>query len=107
MVINFQDIKKLPIDLIHNLEIQSDQNQLNSNKFDNKFLLNNEGLSINTLLPEISSKDHSMVVYNIINLIDTSAVWLIGLLAVGIIAALQSTAAETAPSFSWTISNTE
>ena len=55
--------------------------------------VNKEGLSINTLLPEISPKDHSMVVYNIINLIDTSALWLIGLLAVGIIAALQSTAA--------------
>jgi len=44
--INFQDIKKLPVDLINKLETQSDQNSLNSNKFDSKFLLNNEGMSI-------------------------------------------------------------
>ena len=44
--INFQDIKKLPVNLINNLETQSDENLLNSNKFDSKFLLNNEGLSI-------------------------------------------------------------
>lgn len=46
MGINFQDIKKLPLDLINNLEIQSYQNSLNSKNFDSKFLLNNEGLSI-------------------------------------------------------------
>ena len=46
MGINFQDIKKLPVDLINKLETQSDQNSLNSNKFDSKFLLNNEGMSI-------------------------------------------------------------
>ena len=46
MLINFQDIKKLPVDLIKKLETQSDQNSLNSNKFDSKFLLNNEGMSI-------------------------------------------------------------
>ena len=46
MGINFQDIKKLPVNLINNLETQSDENLLNSNKFDSKFLLNNEGLSI-------------------------------------------------------------
>jgi len=44
--INFQDIKKLPVNLINNLETQSDENLLNSKKFDSKFLLNNEGLSI-------------------------------------------------------------
>ena len=44
--INFQDIKKLPVNLINNLETQSDENLLNSNKLDSKFLLNNEGLSI-------------------------------------------------------------
>jgi len=44
--INFQDIKKLPVNLINNFETQSDENLLNSNKFDSKFLLNNEGLSI-------------------------------------------------------------
>ena len=46
MGINFQDIKKLPVNLINNLETQSDENLLNSKKFDSKFLLNNEGLSI-------------------------------------------------------------
>ena len=46
MGINFQDIKKLPVDLVNKLETQSDQNSLNSNKFDSKFLLNNEGMSI-------------------------------------------------------------
>tara|TARA_Y100001960_G_scaffold191318_1_gene200353 strand:- start:302 stop:781 length:480 start_codon:yes stop_codon:yes gene_type:complete len=46
LLINFQDIKKLPVDLINKLETQSDQNSLNSNKFDSKFLLNNEGMSI-------------------------------------------------------------
>ena len=55
--------------------------------------VNNNSLSINTLLPEISSKDHSLVIYHIINLMDNSALWLTGLLAVGIIAAIQSTAA--------------
>ena len=55
--------------------------------------VNNKGLSINTLLPEISSKDHSLVVYHIINLVDNSALWLTGILAVGVIAAIQSTAA--------------
>ena len=46
MSINFQDIKKLPLDLINNLEIQSYQKSLNTKKFDSNFLLNNEGLSI-------------------------------------------------------------
>ena len=46
MGVNFQDIKKLPLDLINNFEIQSHHNLLNSKKFDRKFLLNNEGLSI-------------------------------------------------------------
>ena len=46
LCINFQDIKKLPVNLINNLETQSDENLLNSNKFDSKFLLKNEGLSI-------------------------------------------------------------
>ena len=31
MGINFQDIKKLPVDLINKLETQSDQNSLNAN----------------------------------------------------------------------------
>ena len=46
MGINFQDIKKIPVDLINKLETQSDQNYLNSNKFDSNFLLNNQGMSI-------------------------------------------------------------
>ena len=46
MGINFQDIRKLPVDLINKLETQSDQNSLNSNKFDSEFLLKNEGMSI-------------------------------------------------------------
>ena len=44
--INFQDIKKLPVNLINNLETQSDENLFNSDKLDSKFLLKNEGLSI-------------------------------------------------------------
>jgi len=55
--------------------------------------LNNNGLSIKTLLPEVSNKDHSLIIYHIINLMDKYALWLTGLLAVGLIAALQSTAA--------------
>ena len=46
MGINFQDIKKIPVNLINNLETQSDENLFNSDKLDSKFLLKNEGLSI-------------------------------------------------------------
>ena len=55
--------------------------------------INNNGLAISTLLPEISNNDHSLIIYHIINLMDKHALWLTGLLAVGLIAALQSTAA--------------
>ena len=55
--------------------------------------INNSGLAINNLLPEVSSNDHTLIVYHIINLMDKHALWLTGLLAVGLIAALQSTAA--------------
>ena len=51
--------------------------------------VNSNGLSINKILPELSQKDHSLLIYNIINLIDNSALWLTGLLAVGIIPAIQ------------------
>ena len=55
--------------------------------------INSNGLAINnTLLPEISNNDHSLIIYHIINLMDEYALWLTGLLAVGLIAALQSTA---------------
>ena len=54
---------------------------------------NSNGLTINNLLPEVSSKNHTLVIYNIISLMDKYALWLTGLLALGIIAALQSTAA--------------
>jgi len=59
LVINFQDIKKLSVDLINNLETQSDQNLLNSKIFDRNFLLKNEGLSIfckNNLMGYILAK---------------------------------------------------
>ena len=55
--------------------------------------INSSGLSINKILPEVSSEDHSMLIYQIINLMDNSALWVTGLLAVGVIAAIQSTAA--------------
>ena len=55
--------------------------------------INNSGLSINKILPELSSEDHSLLIYQIINLMDNSALWVTGLLAVGVIAAIQSTAA--------------
>ena len=55
--------------------------------------VNSNGLSINKILPELSQKDHSLLIYNIINLMDNKALWLTGLLAVGVIAAIQSTAA--------------
>ena len=55
--------------------------------------INNSGLSINTVLPELTQKDHTLLIYNIINLMDNSALWLTGLLAVGVIAAIQSTSA--------------
>ena len=55
--------------------------------------INNSGFAIKTLLPEVSKNDHSLIIYHIINLMDKNALWLTGLLAVGLIAALQSTAA--------------
>ena len=55
--------------------------------------INSNGLSISNLLPEVSNKDHIVIIYHIINVLDKHALWLTGLLAVGIIAALQSTAA--------------
>ena len=55
--------------------------------------INNSGLAISTLLPEVSNNDHSLIIYHLINLMDKHALWLTGLLAVGLIAALQSTAA--------------
>ena len=55
--------------------------------------INSKGLSLNNIFPEVSTGDHSLIIYHIINLIDNSALWLTGLLSVGIIAALQSTAA--------------
>ena len=54
--------------------------------------INSNGLAISNLLPEIQNNDHSLIIYHIINLMDEYALWLTGLLAVGIIAALQSTA---------------
>ena len=56
--------------------------------------INSSGLSINKILPEVSSEDHSLLIYQIINLMDNSALWVTGLLAVGVIAAIQSTAAD-------------
>ena len=56
--------------------------------------VNSNGFSIDKLLPEISNSDHSSIVYHIMNLMDNHALWLTGLLAVGLIAALQSTAAS-------------
>ncbi|MDC3158307.1 hypothetical protein OA524_00590 [Candidatus Pelagibacter sp.] len=56
--------------------------------------INSSGFSIDKLLPEISNSDHSSIVYHIMNLMDKHALWLTGLLAVGLIAALQSTAAS-------------
>jgi len=55
--------------------------------------INSNGLFVNKLLPEISSKDHSSIIYHIIGLIDNHALWLTGFLAIGLVAALQSTAA--------------
>ena len=56
--------------------------------------INSSGFSIDKLLPEISNNDHSSIVYYIMSLMDKHALWLTGLLAVGLIAALQSTAAS-------------
>ena len=55
--------------------------------------INNNNLSISNLLPEISKSDHSLVIYHIISLMDKYAIWLTGALLLGLIAALQSTAA--------------
>ena len=55
--------------------------------------INSNNLSINNVLPEVSKKDHSLIIYHIISLMDKHALWLTGMLAVGLIAALQSTAA--------------
>ena len=56
--------------------------------------INSNGFLIGKLLPEISNSDHSSVIYHLISLMDNHALWLTGLLAVGLIAALQSTAAS-------------
>ena len=56
--------------------------------------INSSGFFIDKLLPEISNSDHSSIVYHIMNLMDNHALWLTSLLAVGLIAALQSTAAS-------------
>lgn len=55
--------------------------------------INSNELFIKKLLPEISHNDYSLIIYHIINLMDEYALWLTGILAVGLIAALQSTAA--------------
>ena len=55
--------------------------------------INNINLSISNLLPEISRSDHSLLVYHIISIMDKHALWLTGALTLGLIAALQSTAA--------------
>jgi len=55
--------------------------------------INSNGLAIKNLLPEVSNKDHTMIIYNIIGLMDKHALWLTGLLSIGLIAALQSTSA--------------
>jgi len=55
--------------------------------------INSNGFFINKLLPEVSNSDHSSIIFHIMSLIDEHALWLTGLLAVGVIAALQSTAA--------------
>ena len=55
--------------------------------------INNNSLSINNLLPEIPSSDHTLVIYHIVSLMDKHAIWLTGALILGLIAALQSTAA--------------
>ena len=55
--------------------------------------INSLGLSISNILPEVPRTDHSLILSHIIGLIDEKNLWLTGLLMVGLIAALQSTAA--------------
>ena len=55
--------------------------------------INNNSLSINNLLPEVSRTEHTIILSHIISLMDKNALWFTGLLTVGLIAALQSTAA--------------
>ena len=55
--------------------------------------INNSSLSISKLLPESSRSEHSLVIFNIISLMDKYALWLTGALVLGLIAGLQSTAA--------------
>ena len=55
--------------------------------------INNNSLSINNLLPEVSRTEHTIILSHIISLMDKNALWVTGLLTVGLIAALQSTAA--------------
>ena len=55
--------------------------------------INNNSLSNNNLLPEVSRTDHTIILSHIISLMDKNALWVTGLLTVGLIAALQSTAA--------------
>ena len=55
--------------------------------------INNSNLSISKLLPEFSRSEHSLVIFHLISLMDKYALWLTGALVLGLIAALQSTAA--------------
>jgi Na+/proline symporter len=55
--------------------------------------INNSSLSISNLLPEVSKSEHSLIIFHIISLMDKYALWLAGALVLGLIAALQSTAA--------------
>jgi len=55
--------------------------------------INSSSLSISNLLPEVSRSEHSLVIFHIISLMDKHALWLAGALVLGLIAALQSTAA--------------
>ena len=55
--------------------------------------LNNSGLSIDTILPEISKSEYSTLMFHIISLMDRHVLWFSGALIIGLIAAIQSTAA--------------
>ena len=46
----------------------------------------NNNLSLKKILPVTSKSDHTILIFNIISLIDQYAIWLSGLLFVGIIA---------------------
>jgi len=55
--------------------------------------INTNSLSLSNILPEISKSDSSTLIFYIVSIMDDQAIWITGFLFIGLIAAIQSTAA--------------